>query len=124
MTMKDEMKPKAVYEQGFEEKKPEPKKVNKYTKEIKELKSCLRDKDKRISKIEERLYVVKGWILTTIVSLLLGLPWMYYICFCDASDIYGLPLDTTIFIIVGFATLVIVSVLSWVIVFFIIWDDS
>ena len=105
MTIKKEMEGKEEYNYADDivETKPEvkPKKQdNEY--EILKLKKCIKEKDKRIKKIEEYFWVRNRVILSVLASLFCFSPFILMFIFCKPVPIeYETPLILLIFALIG-----------------------
>lgn len=96
MTIKKEMEGKANdFSNDYEEKKEKLKnKETKEQKEIEELKKCIRDKDKRITAIEDKFAFIRGIVLTVwYIVLIVGsyLLWLESWIFIASNGKWHIP---------------------------------
>ena len=91
--------------------------------EIKELKNCIKEKDRRITKIEDSFKLYKNWILSIFVSLLCLLPLLLMVLFLEpVPSRCNPPLSLLIFGIIGVAVTVIFLIGLWVWLIIKIWE--
>ena len=134
MTIKDEMSPikKYNYDDDLTDMKPKKKKAGRpkkdYNKEIKELRNCLKDKDKRISEIENWQEFKKCFYGSIIISLVCWCPWVWYIFFYIKAPIDtawildNIPFEIVIPAIIGYVALFASTFVVWNHILMIIWE--
>ena len=102
--------------------KSEQTKIGILLNEIKDLKSCLREKDKRISRIENKFNLIKKSVLATL-SLVTLYPLLWVCSNGRISNIYDtLPLHEQIYCVVGATLIVFGSFCCFIYVIFKILD--
>ena len=122
MTIKDDLKREANdFSDDYEEKKPKekPKKSdNEY--EILELKRCVKDKDKRISKLEKRLNDrVKYYYTAGVIAIFVCLvALIIYLCLVDIETLRIWMIG------IGIMASILGSIIMFIVCMWFIWDDK
>jgi len=125
MSIKDEMKTKFVYQKGFVDKKKvmNMKDESDDKKRIDKLESCVRDKDKRISKLEDYFLLRNRLILSSILSVVCLVPivWILsiYGIIVDNRDL--ISFDERLVMLVGMITIILGPLGIWMILIEKIW---
>ena len=136
MTIKDEMKSKEEninfagegidYDKGEREhggyvdldlytkgKDGNMKKVDPKTR-IDKLEKCIRNKDKRIKKIEDYFHLRNRLILSVLFSLLIALPWVIFLLYAEpVPDGMEIPVPVIIFSIIGAISCILGTIFIW-----------
>jgi len=124
MTIKKELEGKAEdFTEDYKEEK-KPKKKDDTKKRIDKLESCVRDKDKRISKLEHRFNVIKRWVLQLTIWFLVTLPVALLIYFTGFVDFTGLDLNILIFSLIGFGCVAVLMGCGYLFSIIWIWIDD
>jgi len=94
-------------------------------KEIIELKKCIKEKDKRIKKIEGYFKLRNKLILTTIASLLCLSPYIFMFIYLEPLPMRIVyPLSLMVFAVIGVGGFVAGTVYSWFWSMTKIWEEG
>ena len=91
---------------------------------IDKLEKCVRDKDKRIKKLEEYFCLRNHLILTLFSTILCFLPYAFMFFYLKPlPESVEYPLSLIIFGVIGIITTVVVTIGSWLWLMKKIWED-
>jgi len=134
MTIKEEMMPEGETLEEFQEKQVN-KQIKKYEtidrrkadrnndkERIDKLENCLKDKDKRIKKLEEYFWSRNCFIQSVFAMLACFSPWICLFGFTNTYIDTSVNFGTLIFALIGFSVSIIVTVVILVIMLDKIWE--